>query len=391
MERNLDFDKITDRHNTKSLKYDFALQRHADPEALPMWVADMDFQTSSYVQDALRNVADHGVFGYSENDDAYDQALLAWEKRRYGYTPDIKWLVKTPGIVFALAQAVRAFTEEGDSILIQQPVYYPFREVIEDNHRNLVSSDLVLDPEENRYVIDFDDFERKIAENHVKLFLLCNPHNPAGRVWTAEELTQIADICIAHHVLIISDEIHRDFALEGKHIEISQLDPKYRDNTIVCTSPSKSFNLAGLQISNIYIANPELRRKFKRQVAASGYSQVGLMGLVACEAAYRYGDTWLDGVVKYIRDNRDYLEVQLHEYFPRIGFIRQEGTYLSWLDFREYHLSAEELKHKLMYEAGLWLDGGEIFGASGEGFERVNIACPRATLEEAVDRLKKVF
>ncbi|MCR5254889.1 MAG: pyridoxal phosphate-dependent aminotransferase [Acetatifactor sp.] len=390
MERNLRFDEYVDRRNTKSLKYDFAAERGATKEALPMWVADMDFKTSSYVIDALKQTAEHGIFGYSERDNSFTEALVDWEKRRHGYDIKPEWIINTPGIVFALATAVKAFTKEGDAVIIQQPVYYPFSEVIVDNDRRLISSDLVLNEETHSYEIDFADFEKKVKEEKVKLFFLCNPHNPTGRVWTKEELIKLGDICVENGVIIVSDEIHRDFVFEGKHIEFTTLKKEYEWQTIVCTSPSKTFNLAGLQISNIYIPNPVLRKKVKYQIAASGYSQVGVMGLVACEAAYRNGDEWLEGVLKYLKENREYLEKRITGEFPKIKLIRQEGTYLSWLDFREYGQSGAELKKRLLTEAGLWFDGGEMFGKTGDGFERVNIACPRKTLEEALNRLKRL-
>lgn len=389
-ERNLDFDCIVDRKGTKSLKYDFAVRRGKPEDVLPLWVADMDFKTSSYVTDALSRMAEHGIFGYSESEDDYFDALKSWMKRRHDWNVEESWLIKTPGIVFALAMAIKAYTKEGDGVIIQQPVYYPFSEVINDNGRKLVNNPLVRD-EDGRYGIDFDDFERKIVGENVRLFILCSPHNPVGRVWTKEELVRLGDICVKHNVVIISDEIHSDFIFEGTHHVFSTVGDSFRDNCIVCTSPSKTFNIAGLQISNIFIENRELRRKFKEQVNKSGYSQVSLAGLVACEAAYRHGDEWFDAVLKYIRSNAEFAKEYIEKNIPKVKMTRLEGTYLIWLDFKAYGLDDKELDHRILYDAGLWLDGGSMFGRDGRGFQRVNIACPRAVLKEALDRLAAVF
>lgn len=389
-ERNLDFDCIVDRKGTKSLKYDFAVRRGKPEDVLPLWVADMDFKTSSYVTDALSRMAEHGIFGYSESEDDYFDALKSWMKRRHDWDVEESWLIKTPGIVFALAMAIKAYTKEGDGVIIQQPVYYPFSEVINDNGRKLVNNPLVRD-EDGRYGIDFDDFERKIVGENVRLFILCSPHNPVGRVWTKEELVRLGDICVKHNVVIISDEIHSDFIFEGTHHVFSTVGDSFRDNCIVCTSPSKTFNIAGLQISNIFIENRELRRKFKEQVNKSGYSQVSLAGLVACEAAYRHGDEWFDAVLKYIRSNAEFAKEYIEKNIPKVKMTRLEGTYLIWLDFKAYGLDDKELDHRILYDAGLWLDGGSMFGRDGRGFQRVNIACPRAVLKEALDRLAAVF
>lgn len=389
-ERNLDFDSLIDRKGTKSLKYDFAARRGKPENVLPLWVADMDFKTSSYVTDALSRMAEHGIFGYSESEDDYFDALKGWMKRRHDWEVEESWLIKTPGIVFALAMAIKAYTKEGDGVIIQQPVYYPFSEVINDNGRKLVNNPLVRD-EDGRYGIDFDDFEKKIVSENVRLFILCSPHNPVGRVWTEEELVRLGDICLKHNVVIVSDEIHSDFIFEGTHHVFSTVRDSFRDNCIVCTSPSKTFNIAGLQVSNIFIENRELRRKFKEQVNKSGYSQVGLAGLVACEAAYLHGDEWFDAVLKYIRSNAEFAKEYIEKNIPRVRMTRLEGTYLIWLDFKECGLDDRELEHKVLYDAGLWLDGGSMFGRDGEGFQRINIACPRATLREALDRLAAVF
>ena len=238
-ERNLDFDKITDRRNTNCLKYDFAVKRGMPEDVLPLWVADMDFQTSSYVQDALIKQVQHGIFGYSDGQESYFEAVKGWLKKHHDWEVQENWLVKTPGIVMALALSVKAYTDPEDAVLIQSPVYYPFSEVISDNGRKIVSSDLFLG-EDNRYHIDFADFEKKIVEEQVKLFFLCNPHNPVGRVWTKEELETIGDICCRHHVIVVSDEIHADFAFQGKHQVFANLKKEYEEMTIACTSPSKT-------------------------------------------------------------------------------------------------------------------------------------------------------
>ena len=286
--------------------------------------------------------------------------------------------------------AVKAYTQENDAVLIQPPVYYPFKEVVEDNHRRLVNNTLVLGGD-GTYTIDYEDFEKKIIEDNVKLFILCNPHNPVGRVWTKEELERLGDICLKHGVFVVSDEIHADFVFERKHTVFSEVKEAYRDISMICTSPSKTFNIAGLQISNIFISNPEKATAFRRQVAAAGYSQVGLPGLVACEAAYRHGDEWLEGVLAYIKANAEFTRAYLQEHLPRVKMTKLEGTYLVWLDFRDYGLTDKELDEKILNQAGLWLDSGAVFGKCGEGFQRINIACPRKTLQQALDRLIDVF
>ncbi len=389
-ERHLDFDTVIDRKGTRSLKYDFAVRRGKPKDVLPLWVADMDFQTSSYITDALEDMVKHGVFGYSESEEHYFGAVQNWMERHYNWHVKESWMTKTPGIVFALAMAVKAYTQENDAVLIQPPVYYPFKEVVEDNHRRLVNNTLVLGGD-GTYTIDYEDFEKKIIEDNVKLFILCNPHNPVGRVWTKEELERLGDICLKHGVFVVSDEIHADFVFERKHTVFSEVKEAYRDISMICTSPSKTFNIAGLQISNIFISNPEKATAFRRQVAAAGYSQVGLPGLVACEAAYRHGDEWLEGVLAYIKANAEFTRAYLQEHLPRVKMTKLEGTYLVWLDFRDYGLTDKELDEKILNQAGLWLDSGAVFGKCGEGFQRINIACPRKTLQQALDRLIDVF
>ncbi|MBP3458038.1 MAG: pyridoxal phosphate-dependent aminotransferase [Lachnospiraceae bacterium] len=387
-EKNLDFDTVTDRKNTNCLKYDFALQRGMPKEVLPLWVADMDFKTSSYIQEALHKQAEHGIFGYSEVKEEYFAVLQAWMEKHYEWKVDEKWLVKTPGVVFALAMAVKAFTNEGDGVIIQQPVYYPFSEVIEDNGRRIINNQLVQD-ENGRYWMDFRDLEEKIVLEKAKLLFLCNPHNPVGRVWTREELVKLGDICQKYHVLVVSDEIHADFVYKGKHQVFVDIKKEYRDFTITCTAPSKTFNIAGLQVSNVFIANPELKRKFRKQIGAAGYSQLNGAGLAACQAAYEHGEEWYQEMLAYIKENIAYTKAFLETRIPNVKMTEPEGTYLVWLDFRKLQLADCELENLIIQKAGLWLDSGSIFGDAGRGFQRINVACPRKTLELALTRLEK--
>ena len=387
-ERNLDFDKIVDRRNTRCLKYDFAVERNMPADVLPLWVADMDFETSSYIEDALIERAKHAIYGYSEVKMEYFNILKNWMKKHHDWDIQRKWLIKTPGVVFALAMAVKAYTEPGDAVLIQQPVYYPFSEVIKDNGRRVVSNTLYLG-EDNRYHIDFEDFEQKIVENKIKLFLLCNPHNPVGRVWTKEELTRLGDICVKHHVTVVSDEIHEDFAFKGKHQVFANIKKEYEEITVTCTAPSKTFNIASLMISNIFIPNPELKKKFRHQLDAAGISQLNVLGLVACEAAYEHGEEWYQAMKAYVKENIEFVKQYVEEQLPGVKMVDHEGTYLVWLDFRGTGLGVEELDDMIINKAKLWLDSGKIFGTCGEGFQRINVACPRKVLKEALDRIKQ--
>ncbi|MCL2111038.1 MAG: pyridoxal phosphate-dependent aminotransferase [Clostridiales bacterium] len=381
-----DFDTIIDRRGTDSLKYDFARERGKPQDVLPMWVADMDFPAPQEILDDIRQAADRRVFGYTEPKDGYYEAVANWFGSRHGYNVTPHETIKTPGVVFALAHAVRAFTEPGESVMVQTPVYYPFFDVIRDNGRTLVANPLVYN--NGKYSIDFADFEKKIVEHNVKLFILCSPHNPVGRVWTREELSAMNDICVKHDVIIISDEIHCDFIWPGhKHICFRLLN----ENAIVATAPSKTFNLAGLQTSNIFVKNEDLRRKLKTEIVRSGYHQLNVFGLAACQSAYAKGAAWLDELKEYLLENIRTAREFLAKRLPKIKLVEPESTYLLWLDFSDYELSQSELDRRLTEGAKLWLSSGTIFGAEGEGFQRVNIACPKATLVEALGRLEKEF
>ena len=386
-ERNLNFDQVVNRKNTNSLKYDCALRRGMPEDVLPLWVADMDFKVSSYIEDAIVGQATHAIYGYSEPGDGYLEALKQWLYKQHKWKIENEWVIKTPGIVFALALAVKAFTKENDAVLIQQPVYYPFSEVILDNNRRLISNTLIQN-EDGTYEIDFEDFENKIQKEKIKLFFLCNPHNPVGRVWTKEELLKIGEICKQYNVIVVSDEIHSDFVFRGKHEVFANLTKDFASFTITCTSPSKTFNIAGLQVSNIIISNATLRRQLRIQLAASGYSQLNSVGLVACEAAYRYGEEWYLAVKQYIKSNIEFVKDYIKKYLKDLKMIEPEGTYLVWIDFRALNLSAAKLDDLIINKAGIWLDSGRIFSKAGEGFQRINVACPRTILEEALNRIR---
>lgn len=386
-ERNLDFDTVVDRKNTGCVKYDLAAEMGMPEDVLSLWVADMDFKTSSYVQDALRRQADHGIYGYGAVFEEYFEALQSWYVRHHDWKVEKEWLVKTPGVVFALSMAVQTFTEKGDAVMIQQPVYHPFAGAVQQNERRLVNNPLICG-EDGRYSMDFQDFEDKIIREQVKLFILCSPHNPVGRVWTRQELEKVGDICCRHKVLIVSDEIHGDFVFQGKHHVLAGLKKEYEEITITCTAPSKTFNIAGLQASNIFIPNEKLRTLYAGHISACGCGGLNSAGITACLAAYRDGEEWYQGMLSYIRGNILFVKDFLRERLPMLKMWEPEGTYLLWIDFRGLELSGGELEELIVAKARLWLDAGTMFGAEGEGFQRVNAACPRVILRQALERLE---
>lgn len=384
----MNFDDVVDRYNTNCLKFDFKKERNKPEDIFPMWVADMDFRCPPEVINDLKARVEHGIFGYSDIDITYFRALYSWYLTHFNVKLQRDWLFNTPGVVFALATAVKVFTKENDYVLINNPVYNPFSEVIEDNHRQILSSDLINN--NGHYEIDFNDLEQKIKEYNIKLYLLCSPHNPVGRVWSKEELDKIVEICKRYNVFIVSDEIHSDFVYEGKHICMLNYQD-YLDNIIVCTSPSKTFNLAGLQTSNILIPNKEVKDKFMQEVWATGYSNINALGLVACKSAYEHGDKWLKELLEYLKGNVKLVEEYMQKNLPNIKVTHPEGTYLLWIDFSGTNLSDDEIINKLTYEAKLWLNSGIKYGKSGKGFQRLNIALPRSELQHALEKIKKVF
>lgn len=381
---NYDFDKIIDRKNSNSIKWDFAIERGKPDGLIPMWVADMDFSTPQKVLDDIHKAVNHGIFGYTEVKQDYYDALSEWFSTRYGFRFSHQDVVKAPGVVFALAACVRAFTEPNEAILIQTPVYFPFYEVIRKNGRRLITNPLTYN--EGTYTIDFNDFENKIKENAVKMFILCSPHNPVGRVWSRDELECINEICAKYNVTVVSDEIHCDFVHKPyEHTCYGLID----ENAVITTSPSKTFNLAGLQVANIIVRNSKLNRLLKSEMNKTGYSQLNTLGLVACQSAYTHGGDWLEELMVYLAGNIQYTQEFLSERLPRVRLIEPQGTYLLWLDFSVYGLTQAELDRQITENAGLWLDSGTKFGAEGEGFQRMNIACPRKTLERALSSLAR--
>ncbi len=387
------FDKIINRKGTNCLKYDYAVERGKPADVLPLWVADMDFTVSEEITKSLHAAVDHGIYGYTQPKDAYYNAITNWMEKNHNWKTKREWIMKTPGVVFALGAAVKAFTKPGDAVLIQNPVYYPFTNIIRDNDRRVIDNTLVYEKRvtegKSQYSIDYEDFERKIVQENIKLFILCNPHNPVGRVWNREELQYLGEICLRHHVIVVSDEIHNDFVYPGfEHTVFANVDPRFAEFTVTCTAPSKTFNLAGLQISNIFISNETLREAFQKEIDKTGYDEPNALGAVACEAVYRGGQEWLDQLRAYLLENLNFLRAYLQEKIPQIHLVEPEGTYLVWLDCSELGISGKELDQFIVEKAGLWLDGGAMFGPSGADFQRVNIACPRATLELALDKLK---
>ncbi|MCR5063452.1 MAG: pyridoxal phosphate-dependent aminotransferase [Treponema sp.] len=381
-----DFNIITDRHNTNAVKLDLAVPRGKPADVLSLWVADMDFPTSPAILESLHKKIDHGIFGYSCLDEPFHQALSAWMKNEHNFTFERRELVTTPGVVFAISSAIKAFTQEGESVLIQTPVYYPFKNMIEANNRRTITSSLY--EKDGKWNINFEDFEKKIIDNNVKLFILCSPHNPVSRVWTRQELSQLAEICLRHNVIVFADEIHNDFVYAPNvHTVFSTLSPEIAENSIISMSPSKTFNLAGLQFSTNFIKNPSLHSKFKAERDKTGYDEPSLMGIVAARAAYESGKPWLEELKKHLLSNIDFIRNYLAKKLPKARLIEPEGTFLLWLDFSAYKIPDGELDDLIVNKAKVWLDRGTMFGPEGNCYQRINIATPQVLLQEAIDRI----
>ena len=382
-----DFDRIIPRQDTDCVKYDCAQDHGYSADVLPMWVADMDFQAPPCVLDALHKAVDHGIFGYHRTGCGYYAAVKNWFRTRFAWEVERDWIVQTPGVVFALSAAVRALTQPGDAVLVQPPVYYPFYKVIEGNDRRLVENPLIY--ENGAYRMDFADMEAKIRDHGVKMLILCSPHNPIGRVWTAEELGELGRICAKYDMAVISDEIHCDFAFpEYPHTPFVLACPELAERTVICTAPSKTFNLAGLQDSNIIIPGEALRAAFQKEMDTICYHGVNGLAAVACQAAYEQGGPWLDACKAYMRENLSYVRAYLAENIPQIKLVEPQGTYFAWLDCTSLGLIQEELDDLFLNKAKLWLDSGAIFGQCAAQFQRVVLACPRVIVEEAMSRLK---
>jgi len=377
--------EFVNRKNTNSVKWDSVPE-----DVLPLWVADMDFPSPPKVIEALVSRAQHGVYGYTVIPDSYYDAIINWMKKRHNWEIKKEWIIITPGVVSALYYIVQTFTSEDDSVLVQQPVYNPFFNVVKNNNRNLVLSPLLL--KDNHYEIDFLELEEKIIKHQVKLFILCSPHNPVGRVWTKEELTNIAEICLKHNVLLAVDEIHHDLVYKGyKHIPLASLKKEYSNICITCTAPSKTFNLAGLHTSNIIIENKELREKLRKFLKKLGGTHPSIFGMLACEVAYQTGEAWLEEVLVYLEENKNYVFKYIEENLPLIKVIKPEATYLMWLDCRKLNLSNNELLNFFLHEAKLYLNHGYVYGDEGSSFVRLNIGCHRSTLEQALEQLKEAY
>ena len=378
-----DFDTVYNRKDTNSVKYKIHPRYPGINDLIPMWIADMDFKTAPEIVSALKGAADEGIFGYTELDGEYFDLLIEWNKKRFDFNVQREWIVPCEGVMFAIAATIRALSDVGDSVLILQPVYYPFANVINDNNRRLVVSELLSD--EKRYTIDYEDVERKIIDNNVKLLLFCSPHNPVCRVWDKEEILRIAEICKKHRVIVISDEIHSDLVYKS-HYPTASLSDEIAQNTVAVTSVTKTFNLAGIKGANLIIPNISIRNIIKKEMKAVYSGGLEIMSSTATKAAYRYGEPWLSELIECLKDNIDFVINSFEN--TKISVIPPEGTYLLWLDCRALNMCEKELEEFFIRDCGVWMNSGYIFGKGGNGFMRMNIACPRKTLEEAVFRIK---
>jgi cystathionine beta-lyase len=379
------FDEVIPRAGTDCAKYDDRLRRFGRADVLPLGVADMDFQAPDCVREALQPLVDQNLYGYHLKGERYVRAIVDWWARRHGHAVDPAGIVFSPGVVPALSHLIQALTAKGDGIIVQPPVYHPFAWAVRANERRLLENPLL--EQGGEYAMDFDDLEGKARE--ARLLILCSPHNPVGRVWRREELERLADICLRHGVTIVSDEIHNDLVYpQYRHLPTASLSPEVARVTVTCHAASKTFNLAGLSVAYVLIEGQELREAFRTVSDILHVEALNPFGLRATEAAFTHGEAWLKALLEYLEGNYRLVRGYLEEHLPRVTVSPLEGTYLIWLDFRRYGLSPQELRDCIMGKARLGLNDGPMFGPGGEGFQRMNIACPRATLQEALDRLR---
>ncbi|MFJ7725336.1 MalY/PatB family protein [Neobacillus sp. NPDC097160] len=381
-----DFDQVINRANTACEKWDDLQKRFGVNDAIPMWIADMDFKSPPPVIEALNRRVKHGIFGYTSRPDSFYEAIVDWVNRRHHWQIDKKWIAPSPGILSALSLSINSFTQQGDKVIIQTPVYHPFSQIIKSLGREVVTNPLKL--KNSRYSLDFDDLEAKI-DSTVKILVLCNPHNPVGRVWSLEELTMLGEICIKNNILVISDEIHCDLVYRGyKHLPFASISEEFANHSITCIAPSKTFNIAGLQTSCNIIPSEEIRDIFNQSINNQCISSPNAFGIIAAESAYRYGEEWLEQLIDYLQGNVDFVIHYFQENIPHIKVIRPESTFLVWLDCRELGLKPKELDEFMLNKAGVAMNEGYIFGVDGEGFMRMNIGCPRSILEKCLRQIE---
>ena len=381
-----DFDTIINRRNTNSAKWDMTQEK----DILPMWIADMDFKTADPIIKALEKRVQHGIFGYGAIPDEYYEAEANWWSKRHNYKIKREWIEVTTGVIPSLSAVVQAFTEIGDKVLIQSPVYNYFNTSVTNNKCEIVLNELRYNGE--FYEIDFEDFEKKASDEKVKIFILCNPHNPVGRTWSKDELEQLGEICLKHNVLVVVDEIHRDLVYKGnEYIPFASISEKFLMNSTTCTAPSKTFNIAGLKTSNIIVANEECRKKVNRSLNINETIEPNVFGIEALIAAYNDGEEWLNQLLEYLEGNRDYLISFISNRIPKLKVVVPQATYLIWIDCKSFNMSSGELCEKILEEGRLRINDGKTYGEAGEGFIRINIACSRAVLTEGLERLEKVL
>lgn len=387
-----DFDRIISRKGTYTEKWEPQVleEKFGTADALPLWVADMDFAVAPPIQEAIAARAAHPIYGYTVRPDAYYDAIIGWQRRRHGWEVERDWICYTQGVVPAVCYAIQALTGPGAKVLIQEPVYYPFRKVIESTGRQVVSSDLIC--RDGRYEMDFDDLERRLGDHDVEVMILCSPHNPVGRVWTREELLRVGQLCIQNSVVVVADEIHNDLIMPGqKHIPFATLGDLFAEMSVTCTSLSKTFNLAGLQASSIIIPSDSIRAKYQAQLTRSSISDQNPFSIAATIAACGQGEEWLEEALEYIYGNYQVLCGILAQRMPQAVAAPLEGTYLAWVNLSAYEPDAEKLEKFVSGTAKVALDGGSWFGESGKGWLRVNLACPRALVTEAMERICRAF
>jgi cystathionine beta-lyase len=380
------FDEIINREDTRALKLEYRERLFGSGDVVPLWVADMDFAAPPAVRAALSKRMEHPVFGYTNRPDAFFKSIMGWLKRRFDWEVDQAWIEFSPGVVPNLGLAVQAFTQPGEGVIIQPPVYPPFFGVVKDFNREVVENPLV--ETEDGYVMDFEHFEKVCAVPENKLFLLCHPHNPVGRVWTPEELKRMGDICVRNNVIIISDEIHADLVLFGhRHRPLATISPEIAEITVTCMAPSKTFNLAGLSTSYMIASNPELLKAMRGQVLGYHLHMGNTFGALALEAAYNESEAWLEELKVYLEGNYNLVSESLEKHLPEVKIPRLEATYLLWMDFRAWGMNQHELKSFMAQKAGLGLNDGNTFGREGRGFMRMNLASPRSVIADAMQRI----